>query len=174
MRVSITSPPSNCALLLFHMSSRRDQIRMSDEEVFAFLEKQRCGVLGTVGPGGLPHMVNVGYLVIDRRIVFSSFAAAQKVKNVLRAGQASFLVEVAWPYNEIQGVLLSGPTTVDADTQHLVEVTSRIQREHAQMSGTTEGTPEIDVARHAPKRVVIYIEPTRIVSWDHRRLAGTY
>lgn len=156
------------------MSSRRDQIRMSDEEAFAFLQQQRCGVLGTVGPSGLPHMVNVGYLVIDRRIAFSSFAAAQKVKNVERAGLASFLVEVPWPYNEIQGVLLSGPTTIVADTRHVIEVTARMKREHAQMSGTTEGTPEIDVARHAPKRVVIYIEPTRIVSWDHRQLAGTY
>jgi hypothetical protein len=156
------------------MSSRRGQIRMSDEEAFAFLEKQHYGVLGTFGPGGLPHLVNVGYLVIDRRIVFSSFAAAQKIKNVERAGQASFLVEIPWPYNEIQGVLLSGPTSIVADTPHVVEVTARMKREHAEMTGTTEGTPEIDVARHAAKRVVVYLEPTRIVSWDHRRLAGSY
>jgi hypothetical protein len=56
----------------------------------------------------------------------------------------------------------------------VVEVTTRMKREHAEMSETTDGTPEIDVARHAAKRVVIYLEPTRIVSWDHRRLAGTY
>ncbi len=87
------------------MASRRDLIRMSDEEVWAFLTEQRFGVLGTTGPDGAPHMVNVGFLVEDRRIVLTSFAAAQKVRNLERQPTASFLVEVPWPYHQIRGVL---------------------------------------------------------------------
>jgi hypothetical protein len=30
------------------------------------------------------------------------------------------------------------------------------------------------VLQQAPKRVVLRFTPTRIVSWDHRRLSGTY
>jgi PPOX class probable F420-dependent enzyme len=156
------------------MGSRRDAIRMSEDEAYAFLSAHKVGVLGTVGPRNVPHMVNVGYLVDGRRLVFTSFAAAQKVRNIERAGQASLLVEIAWPYNEVKGVLVSGPTTIVTDTDHVIDVTSRMKSLHAEMSGTSEGTPEIDVAKYAPKRVAIYIEPERVVSWDHTRLGGTY
>jgi general stress protein 26 len=156
------------------MSSRRDAIRMSDDEAYEFLAAHKVGVLGTVGPRNVPHMVNVGYLVDDRRLVFTSFAAAQKVKNIERAGQASLLVEIAWPYNEVQGVLFSGPTTIVKDTDVVIDITTRMKKLHAEMSGTTEGTPDIDVAKYAPKRVAVYIEPERVLSWDHTRLGGTY
>jgi PPOX class probable F420-dependent enzyme len=156
------------------MSSRRDAIRMTDDEAYAFLSAHKVGVLGTVGLRNVPHMVNVGYLVDGRRLVFTSFAAAQKVKNIERAGQASLLVENAWPYNDVQGVLVSGRTTIVRDTDHVIDVSARIQRLHAEMSGTTDGTPDIDQAKYASKRVVVYVEPDRVLSWDHRRLSGTY
>ena len=155
------------------MASRRDLIKMSDDDAYEFLEGQRVGVLGTVGPDGAPHLVNVGYLVEDRRIVFTSFAAAQKVKNLERTGTATFLVEVAWPYNDVQGVMVTGPTTVVRDLDVVVDITTRMKSKHA-MGGPTDGTPEIDIARHAVKRVAVYLEPTRLRSWDHRQLGGTY
>jgi PPOX class probable F420-dependent enzyme len=157
------------------MSSRRDEIRMSDVESFAFLERQRFGVLGTVGRDGVAHMVNVNYLVDGHGIVFTSFTAAQKVKNIERSGQASLLVEIRSPYSEIQGVLLSGVTTVVTDTDHVIEVTLRMMRRHREMAGDAgPGVAEGDVARHALKRAAIYIAADRLVSWDHRRLAGRY
>ncbi|WP_173161941.1 pyridoxamine 5'-phosphate oxidase family protein [Phytohabitans suffuscus] len=154
--------------------SRRDQIRMSDDEAYAFLESQRLGVLGTVGPDGAPHLVNVGYLVAGRRIVFTSFAAAQKVRNIERAANVTLLVEVPWPYNEIQGVMVTGGTEIVGDTATVIDITTRMRAKHAAMSGSAEGTPDIDIARHAAKRVAVFVEPTRIRSWDHRRLGGTY
>jgi hypothetical protein len=30
------------------------------------------------------------------------------------------------------------------------------------------------VLQQAPKRVVLRFTPTRVVSWDHRKLGGTY
>ncbi|MET7392006.1 pyridoxamine 5'-phosphate oxidase family protein [Dactylosporangium sp. NPDC005572] len=146
---------------------------MTAEEAYAFLESQRFGVLGTVGPDGAPHMVNVGYLVDDRRIVVTSFAAAQKVKNLERAAVATFLVEIPWPYHQIQGVMITGNTRIVSDVDTVVDVTTRMRAKHAEMSDH-QGTPEIDIARHAPRRVAVYIEPVRLRSWDHRRLDGVY
>ena len=35
-------------------------------------------------------------------------------------------------------------------------------------------TPDMDIAKHARKRVLVHIEPARLRSWDHTRLGGTY
>ncbi len=39
------------------MASRRDQIRMSDDEVRDFLEEQKIVSVATLGPKGRPHLV---------------------------------------------------------------------------------------------------------------------
>ena len=161
------------------MASRRDQITMTEAEVRAFLASRWVGVLGTVGPDGLPHLVNVGYLLggdDGREIVVSSFRAAQKIRNIERTGAASFLVEHAWPYDEVQGVMVSGPARIVDDLDTVIELTTRMRAQHAEMSGTPVGggTPDMDIAKHARKRVVVHLEPARVRSWDHRRLGGTY
>ncbi|MBM9464045.1 pyridoxamine 5'-phosphate oxidase family protein [Aeromicrobium sp. YIM 150415] len=154
--------------------SRRAQIAMSEQEVFEFLDSQMLGVFGSIGPDGAPHLVHMGFMVEDREIVVSSFAAAQKIRNLERSDKASFLVETSWPYAEIRGVMLTGETRIVRDTETVIDVTTRMRERHRAMSGSDEGTPEIDIARHAPKRVVVYLTPGRIRSWDHRRLGGSY
>jgi|tagenome__1003787_1003787.scaffolds.fasta_scaffold18478658_1 PPOX class probable F420-dependent enzyme len=156
------------------MASRRDLIKMSDEEAWAFLAEQRFGVLGTTGSDGAPHMVNVGYLVEDGRIVLTSFASAQKVRNLERHPTASFLVEVPWPYHQIRGVLATGPVTLDHDTERVVAITTLMRREHSAQDRAPDDAPEIDIARHAVKRVAVTIEPARLRSWDHTKLDGKY
>ncbi|MGW4824022.1 TIGR03618 family F420-dependent PPOX class oxidoreductase [Streptomyces sp. NPDC004227] len=158
------------------MASRRDQIRMTDAETAAFLREHWLGVLGSVGPDGAPHLVNVGYLVEDGQIVVTSFAAAQKVRNIERTGVATLLVEHPWPYAEVRGVMVSGSARVVPDTATVLDITTRMRDAHARMSGTEigQGTPDNDPAKHAAKRVAVYLEPTRVRTWDHTKLGGTY
>jgi PPOX class probable F420-dependent enzyme len=144
---------------------------MSDEDAYSFLMSQRVGVLGTVGPDGMPHLVNVNYIIDGRQIILTSFAAAQKVRNIERTGSATFLVEVTGPYNEIRGVMASGRARVVADTRTVVDMTTRLAGADA---ARADDGHDLEVERHAAKRVSIFIEPTRLRSWDHRQLGGTY
>lgn len=158
------------------MASRRAQIAMTREETAAFLREHWLGVLGTVGPDGLPHLVNVGYLVEEGEIVLTSFAAAQKVRNLERTGAATFLVEHPWPYVEVRGVMISGPARIVRDPAEVLAVTARMRDQHAEQSGTAvgEGTPDTDLAKHAVKRVAVRITPDKVRTWDHTKLGGTY
>jgi PPOX class probable F420-dependent enzyme len=156
------------------MASRRDLLRMTDGEAWAFLAEQRFGVLGTTGPDGAPHLANVGFLAEEGQLVFTSFAAAQKVRNLERSATASFLVEVPWPYHQIRGVLATGPVRLVHDTDEVIAVTNRMRREHSEQDGAPDDVPEIDVVRHAVKRVAVYLTPTRLRSWDHTKLGGSY
>jgi nitroimidazol reductase NimA-like FMN-containing flavoprotein (pyridoxamine 5'-phosphate oxidase superfamily) len=153
------------------VASRRDQIRMTEQEMAAFLDRHILGVLGTVDKDGCPHMVNTAFLAGDEGIAVTSFAAAQKVRNIERTGTASLLVEVNWPYSEVRGVLVSGPARIVTDIDAVIDVSTRIRRKHAAMES---GTPSEDIAKHAAKRCVLYIEPRKTRSWDHTKLGGVY
>ena len=50
------------------MANQRSQITMSDAEVEAFLVENRVLTMATVGPDGLPHLVDMWYGLVDGAI----------------------------------------------------------------------------------------------------------
>lgn len=154
------------------MPSRRTQIKMTDEEIAAFLDRQTLGVLGSLDAHGAPHLVNVTYQYIDGAIVFSSFLKAQKVVNLRRNPKASFLVEVTDPYHEIQGVLMAGTAQLIDDYETVLAMMAAISENQQRKAGGP--LPEMDLAQVATKRAIVSLRPERVTSWDHRRLGGVY
>jgi PPOX class probable F420-dependent enzyme len=152
------------------MTSQRDAIRMDEHELNRHLDENFLGVLGTVGPDGAAHLLTVGYLREGQTLLVTSFAAAQKVKNIERSGQASLLVEVPSPYEKIRGAMVRGRATIVNDTDRILDVATRIYEKSA-VDGETQDIPQ---ARIAPKRRLIVIEMDRVITWDHRKLSGRY
>jgi hypothetical protein len=147
---------------------------MSADEQGAFLDSQLFGVLATIGASGHPHQVTVGY-ARDRldTIVMSSFAAAQKVRNVRRSSHASFLVEVAAPYGEIRGVLLTGEAAVVDEREPVASWYYRI-KDRGEVLPIETGLPSIDDEKLLAKRVLIVLTVQQAITWDHRKLGGVY
>jgi len=156
--------------------SRRGLIQMSEDEVRAFLNASKTIILTSIGPGGYPHPMPMWFgLDPDGSVRMTTFRASQKVKNLKRDPRVSLLAESGEEYAELMGVVLYGRAQViddlDAVTQTLVSVTTRGQP--ALDPAAREGMKKV-VARTAAKRVCILVSPERVVSWDHRKLGGTY
>jgi PPOX class probable F420-dependent enzyme len=155
--------------------SRRGLIQMSDDEVRSFLNASKTIILNSIGPGGYPHPMPMWFgLDPDGSVRMTTFRASQKVKNLKRDPRVSLLAESGEEYAELMGVVLYGRAEViddhDAVTQTLISVTSR----GAPMEpAAREGMAKV-VAKTAAKRVCILVKPERVVSWDHRKLGGTY
>ncbi len=66
--------------------NRRDLIRMSDEEIRAFLQEQRTLQIATIDHDGWPHLVAMWYVVINDQVVFWTYAKSQKIVNLRRTG----------------------------------------------------------------------------------------
>ena len=64
--------------------SRRSQIKMSDEEVAAFLAEQRTVICATNGRDGWPHLMPLWYVVRDGELWAWTYAKSQKVRNLER------------------------------------------------------------------------------------------
>jgi PPOX class probable F420-dependent enzyme len=147
---------------------------MTPDEQIEFLDSQPFGVLGTLGPHGYPHQVNVGFALDGPTTVIStSFATAQKVLNVRRSPQASFLVENTAPYSEIRGVLWSGRAAIVDDRDQVASWYYRLKERSSHLMPAAN-LPPIDHERIIPKRVLIVLSAERTISWDHRKLEGVY
>ncbi|MFC6081564.1 pyridoxamine 5'-phosphate oxidase family protein [Sphaerisporangium aureirubrum] len=153
--------------------NQRARIVMSDDEVAELLRDSRKLQLGTINPDGTPHMVTMFYGLVTGRIAFWTYAKAQKRRNIERDPRVSCLIETGDDYFELRGVLVYGTARlIDAPAEVLdvgMEVTKR-------MAGLPEDGPADELRGYVEhtgrKRVAYVVEPTRVVSWDHRKLTA--
>ena len=148
--------------------SRRDQIRMSDDEVRAFLEEQMVMTIGTIGPSGRPHLIALWYVPDGLGMTGWTYAKSQKAKNLEREPRATIHVESGVQYHELRGVMMECDVELDRDAKpYGLALFERY-------AGTLDESVTAMVEKQAPKRVGLRFKPTRVVSWDHSKLGGVY
>ena len=155
---------------------KRSQITMSPAELEAFLAEERVVTVATIGPNGRPHLMPLWYIPEGTVIVAWTFGKSQKVRNLERRPQATLQVEAGDRYEELRGVMLECDVELIRDLQAVTQIGLAIGARYAPDSDRSE-TPErlAFVAKQAPKRVGLRFRPTRVASWDHRKLAaGVY
>lgn len=154
------------------MPSRRDLVSMSEEEAIAFLRSQCRAVLATISKDGMPHLVNMSYGVDpEGRIVMSSFAKSQKVKNMERDPRATVSVESGGAYAEIRSVMAQCAVEILREAEDVRANIGFIRSAYSK--NPSEGVKE-QVENSMTKRVIMRFTPGRLISWDHSRLAGKY
>jgi PPOX class probable F420-dependent enzyme len=155
------------------MASRRDRIRMSDDEVRDFLAERRTVVCATVGRDGRPHLVPLWYVVDPEgdALLAWTYAKSQKARNLERDPRATLETDAGEEYSELRGVMLECNVHLEHDTARVEEYGLAILARQG-----AEATVEVQeaVRAQAPKRVGLRFTPTRVVSWDHRKLGGEY
>ena len=153
--------------------SRRDQIKMSEEEVLAFLDEQRVLVCATNGHDGFPHLMPLWYVVREGRLWSWTYAKAQKTRNLERDPRATLQVETGMEYQELRGVMLRTEVKLHREIEEVtalgIEIFSRYTGGHGQEVSEM-------VRAQAAKRVGLeFVEAGARATWDHRKLAaGTY
>jgi hypothetical protein len=156
------------------MPSRRDQIQMTDEELHAFLAEQMVMQCATVGPRGVPHMVPLWFVADGLELLGWTYAKSQKAKNLERDPRATIGIEDGVQYEELRGVMLECDVDLERDADRVEGYGLRLFERVTGSSG--ELGPEIRemIAKQARKRVGLRFVPSRVVSWDHGKLGGTY
>jgi PPOX class probable F420-dependent enzyme len=152
--------------------SRRDQIKMSDDEVSAFLAEQRTVICATNGRQGWPHLMPLWFVVRDGRLWSWTYAKSQKTRNLERDPRATLQVEEGTDYEQLRGVMFECDTQIHRDSDDVAALGLEIFTRY-----TGAELPEemrAMIRAQAPKRVALeFVERSR-VTWDHRKLAGVY
>ena len=153
------------------MPSRRSAITMTDDELHRFLQEETIVTVATVGPNGRPHLMPL-WFVADKAVVSAwTFGKSQKVRNLERTPQATLQVEAGEQYQELRGAMLECDVEIIRDVARVTEIGAAVMRRYA---GAPPGEIPDSVKQQAPKRVGLIFRPTRVASWDHRKLGGGY
>ena len=149
--------------------SRRDQIKMTSDEVLAFLDEEKTVICATNGRDGFPHLMPLWFVVRDGEIWAWTYAASQKVKNLERDARATVQVEAGTEYQELRGVMFKCDVEVIRDTDQVAALGREIFERY---TGADVGEM---VDKQAPKRVALHFKERERATWDHRKLgAGVY
>lgn len=156
--------------------SRRDQIRMSPDELAAYLDEQKVINVATIGPNGRPHLAPLWYYPHESGVATWTYGTSQKAKNLERDPRATVLIEDGESYEKLRGVSLEADVEVITDTALVTQMGISLMQRYA---GAKPGDPVPDelsgfIGKQAPKRIGLIFRPTKIVSWDHTKLGGTY
>jgi len=153
--------------------SRRDQIKMSDAEVAAFLEQERTVICATIGQDGFPHLMPLWYVMRADEPWSWTFAKSQKVRNLERDPRATLQVESGERYDQLRGLMLRCEAVLHRDEETIGAFVADLAARYAP-PGTDPAAMREGFAAQIPKRVAIEFGERDRVSWDHRKLGGTY
>jgi PPOX class probable F420-dependent enzyme len=156
------------------MPSRRDQIKLTEEELRELIDSERIVVVSSLGPRGWPHVMPLWYVPRDGEIWIWTYAKSQKVKNLERDPRATLLIEAGVAYGELRGVQIEAEAEVIRDLDQIVDYAKEMTVRYSEGIESVEGDAAASLRAQAPKRVAIHFHPTRVSSWDHRKLGGTY
>ena len=144
---------------------------MSDEELEAFLAEQMVMQCATVGPRGLPHMVPLWFVADGTALSGWTYAKSQKARNLERDPRATLGIEDGVEYHELRGVMLECEVDVERDPAEVENYgLALFERYAGDLNDEIRGM----VSAQAQKRVGLRFVPSRVVTWDHRKLGGTY
>ena len=153
--------------------SGRDAIKMGPEEAHAFLEEQKTVTCATNGRDGFPHLMPLWYVVRDGRLWAWTYAKSQKAKNLERDPRATLQVEAGDAYEELRGLMLRTEAVLHRDRQVVEAFVAQLAPRYAPPGADPEAMRE-GFRAQVPKRVAIEFAERSRVSWDHRKLDGTY
>jgi general stress protein 26 len=154
--------------------SRRAQIKMTPDEVRAYLADGRVANVATIGPKGRPHLVPVFYIPEGDGIATWTYGSSQKVANLRRLPEATVLVETGVSYEELQGVSMECDVEIVEDTEQIARIGTELLGRMSQGNDEAVTAATQFIRIQAQKRVGLVFRPTKVVSWDHRKLGGTY
>lgn len=150
--------------------SRRDEIRMTDEEVEAFLDERRTLHVASINADGTPHLVPMWFARADGAIAFWTYGKSQKVVNLRRDPRITVMVETGHEYDELRGISIAGRARIVDDPDEVLRFGEGVYERY--WGPITDDTIREGVRAMGAKRVVVLVEAEKVTSWDHRKLGG--
>jgi PPOX class probable F420-dependent enzyme len=143
---------------------------MTDDELRDFVAEQMIVNVATVGPHGRPHLVPLWYSPDGLVLRSWTYAKSQKAKNVERDPHATLQIEDGVLYHELRGAMFECDVEIEREPAEVEKFGLALFERYAELNPDVEAM----VRAQAQKRVGLTFRPTRIVSWDHGKLGGTY
>ena len=148
---------------------RGRRVAMTDAERDAFLAAERTCRVATVGADGGPHVTALWFGWDGTYLWLYSITRAQRWADLQRDPRVAIVVDAGVDYFELQGVEIIGTAEIigevprgGAPVPELAAIEPQFARKY--MGG--------DEMFHDGKHAWLRVTPTKISSWDFRKLAA--
>ncbi len=152
--------------------SGRDAVRMTDDELTAFLDGNVKVQVASVGMDGAPHLTTLFYVLVDGRVAFWTYGRSQKIRNLERDPRVSCLVEDGTDYFELRGATINGTAELVRDPERIYAIGSAVATRMVGASSFEElgDLGRTEVERQAKKRIAVIVHPDHVATWDHSKM----
>ena len=149
--------------------NRRSAIKMSEQEIDAFLNEERTATMCSMHPDGSIHAVAMWYGLVDGGVMFETKIKSQKVQNLRRDPRLTILVEAGDSYDQLRGVELVGKAVIHEDEESLWKVGVSVWERYV---GPYDESSKEGLGFMLNNRLAVGIAIDKVVSWDHRKMAA--
>jgi len=155
--------------------SRRDKIKMTIDEIGAFLRSSRTIILVSNGKDGFPHPMPMWYAVDeDNVITMTTFRKSQKITNLRKDPRVSLLVESGDAYQQLKSAVIYTEVELLDGVEATRDILFNISVQRGDLDADAGEDIREGMMNTASKRIGMRFTPDKIVSWDHSKLAGVY
>jgi PPOX class probable F420-dependent enzyme len=145
-------------------------IRLSEEEIQAFLGASHTGILSTLRRDGSPAVMPLWFVVVYGSVFVRTLAGSHKAAHLRRDSRVSFMVESGAAWAELTAVVIHGRAVLETDPELLARVDQALAAKYERF-GMPAATPGKTREHYAAERVHARIVPEgRILTWDNSKL----
>jgi hypothetical protein len=148
---------------------------MSEQEIEAYLQREKVIQVATMGPNGRPHVIPLWFFAHPTStgaapvLATWTYAKSQKTLNLQRLPQATVLLESGERYSELRGISMECDVEILTEYPEVREIgvglIDRYGADYEQERATMVAVFEAQ----ARKRVGLLLRATKVVSWDHSK-----
>ncbi len=147
---------------------RGGRIAMTPDERDAFLTEARTCRVGTVDAEGAPHVSALWFVWDGSALWLNSVVKSQRWTNLMRNPKTSVLIDDGVGYMELRGVEILGEVQTIGEIPRTGEPVAELETPEKMFAEKYSNGQRAYDGRHAMLRLV----PTKIVSWDFRKMVG--
>jgi hypothetical protein len=147
---------------------RGNKIAMTPAERDAFLAETRTCRVATVGLDG-PHNTALWFLWDGTYLWMQSITRAQRWADLQRDPRVAIVIDTGVEYDELQGVEILGSVEFVGEQPRTGEANADLDAMEPQFFQKYFNTTEVF---HDGKHAWMRVNPTKISSWDFRKLAS--
>ncbi|HWE69870.1 MAG TPA: pyridoxamine 5'-phosphate oxidase family protein [Acidimicrobiales bacterium] len=163
----MSEPVQEAGQQMGHGVNQRATIKMTPEEIDAFIHERRPMTMCTLNHDGSIHAVAMWYGFLEGAVAIETKAKAQKAVNLARDPRITCMFEDGDYYEELRGVELVGHVEMVEDPARRLDLGINLfERYYGNYSDDL--LPFVETMLN--KRIVAKLIVDRVVSWDHRKL----
>ena len=152
--------------------SRRETIRMTPDEIDAFVATCRTLHVASHNADGTIHLVPMWFAHFDGALAFWTYAKSQKIVNLRRDPHVTVMLESGDVYEELKGITVTGTARIVDDLEEVLRFGELVYERY--WGPITDDAIRMGVRAMGAKRVVVTVDADTTVSWDHAKLGGAY